>query len=65
MMEENVVSAAKCAYKVNTNQILDLIREAGKIPTQRNTQYKTLRVFKDGEIIETDFMMQTSMKLIT
>lgn len=58
MMEENVVSAAKCAYKVNTNQILDLIREAGKIPAQRNTQYKTLRIFKDGETIETDFMMQ-------
>ncbi len=58
MMEENVVSAAACTYKVNTNQILELIRGAGKIPAQRNTQYDTLRVFKDGEMAERDFVMQ-------
>lgn len=58
MMEENVVSAAACTYKVNTNQILQLIREAGKIPAQRNTQYEILRVFKDGEMAEKDFVMQ-------
>lgn len=58
MMEENVVSAAKCAYKVNTNQILELIREAGKIPAQRNTQYDILRVFGEGEMAEVDFVMQ-------
>ncbi|MGD8188643.1 cyclic dehypoxanthinyl futalosine synthase [Brevibacillus ginsengisoli] len=58
MMEENVVSAAKCAYKVNTNHILQLIREAGKIPAQRNTQYDTLRVFKDTEMADVDFVMQ-------
>ena len=38
MMEENVVSAAACTHKVNTNQILELIRGAGKIPAQRNTR---------------------------
>lgn len=58
MMEENVVSAAACTFKVNTNQILRLIREAGKIPAQRNTYYDTLRVFKDGEMAEVDFVMQ-------
>jgi len=58
MIEENVVSAAKCAYKVNTNMILQLIREAGKIPAQRNTRYEILRVFKDGEMAEKDFVMQ-------
>ncbi|MDC0763603.1 dehypoxanthine futalosine cyclase [Brevibacillus sp. AG] len=58
MMEENVVSAAACTYKVNTNQILELIRGAGKIPAQRNTQYDILRVFKDGEMSERDFVMQ-------
>ncbi|MGE5703906.1 MAG: cyclic dehypoxanthinyl futalosine synthase [Clostridia bacterium] len=58
MMEENVVSAAKCAYKVNTNMILQLIREAGKIPAQRNTRYETLRVFKEGEQAEVDFVME-------
>lgn len=58
MIEENVVSAAACAYKVNTNEILRLIREAGKIPAQRNTKYEILRVFKEGEWAETDFVMQ-------
>jgi len=58
MMEENVVSAAACTHKVNTNHILQLIREAGKIPAQRNTHYDILRVFKEGESAETDFVMQ-------
>ncbi|WP_139491658.1 cyclic dehypoxanthinyl futalosine synthase [Brevibacillus dissolubilis] len=58
MMEENVVSAAACTHKVNTNLILDLIRQAGKIPAQRNTNYEILRVFKEGEMAETDFVMQ-------
>jgi cyclic dehypoxanthinyl futalosine synthase len=58
MMEENVVSAAACTYKVNTNLILQLIREAGKIPAQRNTRYEILRVFREGEMAEHDFVMQ-------
>jgi cyclic dehypoxanthinyl futalosine synthase len=58
MMEENVVSAAGATHKVNTGQIIQLIREAGKIPAQRNTKYETLRVFKEGETIEKDFVMQ-------
>ncbi|MFM1652063.1 cyclic dehypoxanthinyl futalosine synthase [Brevibacillus sp. B_LB10_24] len=58
MMEENVVSAAKCTYKVNTNLILELIRQTGKIPAQRNTKYDILRVFQEGEMAETDFVMQ-------
>lgn len=58
MMEENVVSAAECTFKVNTNQILQLIREAGKIPAQRNTKYETLRVFHDGQYAENDFVMK-------
>lgn len=58
MMEENVVSAAKCAYKMNTNMILQFIRECGKIPAQRNTKYDILRVFQEGEQAEVDFSMQ-------
>lgn len=49
MMEENVVSAAGATYKVNTNLIIRLIREAGKIPAQRNTKYDILRVFDEEE----------------
>lgn len=58
MMEENVVSAAGATHKVNTALTLRLIREAGKIPAQRNTKYETLRVFNEGETVDKDFVMQ-------
>lgn len=58
MMEENVVSAAACTHKVNTNLILQMIREAGKIPAQRNTKYEILRVFAEGEFVDKDFILQ-------
>ncbi|MDN4072647.1 cyclic dehypoxanthinyl futalosine synthase [Fictibacillus terranigra] len=58
MMEENVVSAAGTTHKVNTNLTLRLIREAGKIPAQRNTKYEILRVFNEEETAEKDFVMQ-------
>jgi len=59
MMEENVVSAAGTTHKVNIELCLKLIREAGKIPAQRNTQYQILKVFDDeNEKIERDFVMQ-------
>jgi cyclic dehypoxanthinyl futalosine synthase len=58
MIEENVVSAAGTTYKVNTNMILRLIREAGKIPAQRNTKYEILRIFRENESVEKDFVMQ-------
>ncbi len=58
MMEENVVSVAGATHKVNTNLILRLIREAGKIPAQRDTKYNTLRVFEGDSSVEKDFIMQ-------
>ncbi|NBI30280.1 cyclic dehypoxanthinyl futalosine synthase [Chengkuizengella marina] len=58
MMEENVVSAAGTTHKVNIETILRLIREAGKIPAQRNTAYETLKVFNEGSSIDKDFIMQ-------
>ena len=58
MIEENVVSAAGTAHKVNNNLAIQLIREAGKIPAQRNTKYEILRIFEEGEFAERDFVMQ-------
>ncbi len=58
MIEENVVSAAGATHKVDTNLILRLIREAGKTPAQRDTKYSTLRVFKEEEQADKDFVMQ-------
>lgn len=58
MIEENVVSAAGTTHKVNISSTLDIIREAGKIPAQRNTRYDILRVFDDNATVEKDFVMQ-------
>lgn len=58
MMEENVVSAAGTTHKVNIELILKLIREAGKIPAQRNTKYEIMHVFENDETIDKDFVMQ-------
>ena len=58
MMEENVVSAASCTHKVNIASILRYIREAGKIPAQRNTKYEILRIFDENAAVEKDFVMQ-------
>jgi cyclic dehypoxanthinyl futalosine synthase len=59
MIEENVVSAAGTTHKVNVTSTLDIIRQAGKIPAQRNTKYQILRVFDDVNVkIDKDFVMQ-------
>lgn len=58
MIEENVVSAAGATHKVNTSSILSLIREAGKMPAQRNTKYEIIRMFNEEDKIEKDFIMQ-------
>ena len=58
MIEENVVSAAGATYKVNIDSILQLIRETGNTPAQRNTRYDILRVFDGLQQAERDFIMQ-------
>jgi cyclic dehypoxanthinyl futalosine synthase len=58
MMEENVVSAAACTHKVNIELTLDIIRQAGKTPAQRNTNYQILRVFEPDYKVEKDFILQ-------
>lgn len=59
MIEENVVSSAGATHKVNIESITQLIREAGKIPAQRNTRYDILRTFEDASAkIDNDFVMQ-------
>ncbi|GFN31646.1 cyclic dehypoxanthinyl futalosine synthase [Paenibacillus xylaniclasticus] len=58
MMEENVVSAAGTTHKVNIDLTLRLIREAGKVPAQRNTKYEILKVYEENEVADKDFIMQ-------
>lgn len=42
MMEENVVSAANCAFTMPIEEMERLIREAGYTPLRRTTQYQRL-----------------------
>lgn len=59
MIEENVVSAAGTTHKVNISSTLQIIREAGKIPAQRNTRYEILRMFdNESAAVDKDFIMQ-------
>ena len=45
MIEENVVSAAGTTYRTTTDELVYLIRAAGKVPVQRDTLYRDVRVF--------------------
>jgi len=45
MIEENVVSAAGTTYRTTTDELVHLIRAMGKIPVQRDTLYREVRVF--------------------
>lgn len=58
MIEENVVSAAGATHKVNIGSTLQMIREAGKTPAQRDTKYNILRIFDENATVERDFVMQ-------
>jgi cyclic dehypoxanthinyl futalosine synthase len=58
MIEENVVSAAGTTHKVNIESILRLIREAGKIPAQRDTKYRIVKMYGESDSVAKDFVMQ-------
>ncbi len=45
MMEENVVSAAGVANKMNQKEMIKLIRDIGATPAKRDTAYNILEVF--------------------
>ena len=45
MIEENVVSAAGTTHRTSTEELVHLIRALGKIPVQRDTLYRDVRVW--------------------
>ncbi|MGH1600566.1 dehypoxanthine futalosine cyclase [Campylobacter majalis] len=45
MMEENVVKAAGAAFRMNQEQMIELIRDVGEFPAKRNTNYDILEKF--------------------
>jgi cyclic dehypoxanthinyl futalosine synthase len=45
MIEENVVSAAGTTYRTTTDEFVHLIKSLGKIPVQRDTLYRPVRIW--------------------
>lgn len=45
MLEENVVRAAGTRYEMSINKMAELIRGAGRMPAQRDTEYRIIRRF--------------------
>ena len=45
MLEENVVKAAGTSYEMSIQKMVDLIKNIGCIPAQRDTEYKILKTF--------------------
>ncbi len=45
MMEENVVKAAGASFRMNQDQMIELIKDVGEIPAKRNTNYDILEKF--------------------
>jgi cyclic dehypoxanthinyl futalosine synthase len=45
MLEENVVAAAGCSFRISREEILYLIRNAGFRPVQRSTLYDIVKVY--------------------
>ncbi|PWK06635.1 cyclic dehypoxanthinyl futalosine synthase [Tumebacillus permanentifrigoris] len=45
MLEENVVSAAGAHNRMNTQELINVIQNAGRTAAQRDTQYNILNVF--------------------
>ncbi|HSP36427.1 MAG TPA: cyclic dehypoxanthinyl futalosine synthase [Frankiaceae bacterium] len=47
MLEENVVSSAGAKHRSNRQELIELIRSAGRVPAQRDTLYRHLTVHRD------------------
>ncbi|MBN2427825.1 MAG: CofH family radical SAM protein [Deltaproteobacteria bacterium] len=45
LMEEQVVRATGVETRTNRDELIDLIRNAGKVPVQRDSEYKVIRGF--------------------
>ena len=45
MLEENVVAAAGCSFRLSQEEIVELARDAGFIPAKRNTKYEILKTY--------------------
>jgi len=54
MLEENVISSAGARHRSNLHELIWMIRSAGRIPAQRDTEYHHLAVHRDPADDPTD-----------
>jgi cyclic dehypoxanthinyl futalosine synthase len=45
MLEENVVAAAGCSFRMSQEEVVELAKGAGFIPAKRNTLYEILETY--------------------
>ncbi len=45
MLEENVVAAAGCSFRMSQGDIVELVRGAGFVPARRTTEYQILKEY--------------------
>ena len=45
MLEENVVAAAGCTFRMSREEMVELIRGAGFVPAQRTTAYEIVQYY--------------------
>jgi cyclic dehypoxanthinyl futalosine synthase len=45
MLEENVVAAAGCSFRMSQDEVVEIARGAGFIPAKRNTHYEILETY--------------------
>jgi cyclic dehypoxanthinyl futalosine synthase len=45
MLEENVVAAAGCSFRMSREEVVEIARGAGFIPAKRNTRYEILEEY--------------------
>lgn len=50
MIEENVIRAAGLSYRMQLQEMIDLIEAAGRTAAVRDTEYRILRIFKGGRL---------------
>ena len=59
MLEENVISSAGARHRSNLAELVTMIRTADRIPAQRDTLYRRLRVHWTPEDDPTDVRVRS------
>jgi len=52
MLEENVVAAAGCSFRLSQKEIRDIVRGAGFVPAKRDTLYRILESLPECEVAQ-------------